>query len=151
VQTPSESLLDAVDYLSARSGHQFQVSPEPVPGTSLFVVHAADHEYRQEYTVRSGPFGFRVPFNFPDAAPEDCFFISAVGAKLKMPDPVRKNADIHRVGLNQGFVAGSALGNVPVLVFSWHLWNRVRWERRKHTLFDHYTHCLRRFEQPEHD
>lgn len=151
MQKSSELLVQAVNELSARSGHLFQISPEPVPGTSLFVVHTSAHEYRQEYTITSGGFGFRVPFNFPDAAPEDCFFITAVGVKLKVPDPVRKSSDLRRVGLSEGFVAGSVLGNVQVLIFSWHLWNKVPWERRKHTLFDHYTHCIRRFEQPEHD
>jgi len=151
VQEPSELLREAVAELSARSGLEFQISPEPVPDTNIFVVHTLNHEYRPEYTIASGPLGFRVPFNFPDAAPEDCFFITAVEAKLKIPDSVRGNADLHRVGRTDGYVAGSTLGNIPVLIFSWHLWNTVRWERRKHTLFDHYTHCIRRFEQPEHD
>ncbi|HKF48021.1 MAG TPA: hypothetical protein VKB38_11740 [Terracidiphilus sp.] len=148
---PSELLAQAVSDLSARSGHQFEISPETVSGTNLFVVHTLAHEYRQEYTVPSGGLGFRVPFNFADAAPEDCFFITAAGTKLKVPDTVRNSSDLHRVGVTEGFVAGSALGNVPVLVFSWHLWNRLPWDRKKHTLFDHYTHCIRRFERPEHD
>ena len=136
VQKPSDLLVQAVAELSARSGHTFQISPEPVPGTSLFVVHADNHEYRPEYTITSGDLGFRVPFNFPDAAPEDCFFITAVNAKLKIADPVRKPIDLNRAGRSDGYVTGSVLGNVPVLVFSWHLWNTVPWDRRKHKLFD---------------
>jgi hypothetical protein len=151
VQKPSDQLVQAVAELSARSGYTFQISPEPVAGTSLFVVHAENHEYRPEYTISSGGLGFRVPFNFPDAAPEDCFFITAVSAKLKIADPVRKTIDLNRSGRSDGYVTGSVLGNVPVLVFSWHLWNTVPWDRRKHKLFDHYTHCIRRFDQPEHD
>jgi hypothetical protein len=148
---PSETLLQAVTDLSARSGRVFQISPQPVPGTKLFVVYTDNHEYRAEYTITSGALGFRVPSNFPDAAPEDSFFITAVNAKLRKPDPVRRSVDLNRVGRAEGFVTGSALGNVPVLVFSWHLWNKAAWDRRKHTLFDHYTHCIRRFEMEEHD
>ncbi|HWY70331.1 MAG TPA: hypothetical protein VNX88_16805 [Terriglobales bacterium] len=148
---PSELLLQAVAELSARSGHVFHISPEPVPGTSLFVVHTENHEYRPEYTITSGPLGFRVPFNLPTAAPEDSFFIAAVDAKLRVPDPVRNSADLNRVGRAEGHVSGSRLGNASVLVFSWHLWNTVPWDRRKHTLFDHYTHSIRRFERAEHD
>lgn len=151
VLQPSDLLLQAVTELSARSGHEFYISPEPVPGTSLFVVHTNSHEYRPEYTISSGALGFRVPFNFPDAAPEDCFFITAIDTRLRTPDPLRKSMDLNRAGRSDGFVNGSTLGNVPVLVFSWHLWNTVRWERRKHTLLDHYTHCVRRFDMPEHD
>ena len=151
MQKPSELLLKAVAELSAKSGHEFQISPEPVPSTNLFVVHTLNHEYRPEYTIPSGPLGFRVPFNFPDAAPEDSFFITAVDTKLKIPDPVRKSTYLNRAGRAEGYVAGSALGNVPVLVFSWHLWNTIPWERHKHTLFDHYTHSIRRFEMREHD
>jgi hypothetical protein len=151
VQKPSDLLLQAVAELSARSGHVFQISPEPVPGTSLFVVHTADHEYRPEYTITSGALGFRVPFNFPDAAPEDCFFLTAIDVKLKVPDPVRRSIELNRAGRADGYVAGSILGNVPVLIFSWHLWNAVPWNRRQHTLIDHYAHCIRRFDMPEHD
>lgn len=148
---PSEVLLEAVKDLSARSGHTFQISPTPVPGTQLFVVHTQEHEYRPEYTLPSGGLGFRVPFNFPDAAPEDSFFITAIDTKLKVPDPVRKSADLNRVGRADAHVNGSNLGIIPVLVFSWHLWNTVPWDRRKHSLFDHYAHCIRRFEVAEHD
>ncbi len=148
---PSEILLEAVQDLSARSGHTFQISPTPVPGTQLFVVHTLQHEYRPEYTIPSGGLGFRIPFNFPDAAPEDSFFITEVETKLTVADPVRKNTDLNRAGRTDAHVNGSPLGTVPVLVFSWHLWNTVPWDRRKHTLFDHYTHCIRRFEVTEHD
>jgi hypothetical protein len=148
---PSELLLEAVKDLSARSGHAFQISPTPVPGTNLFVVHTEQHEYRQEYTVPSGGLGFRAPFNFPDAAPEDSFFITAIDTKLITPDSVRRTTDLNRAGRADGHVNGSALTNIPVLVFSWHLWDRVPWNRRKHTLFDHYTHCVRRFGLAEHD
>lgn len=148
---PSEILLQAVADLSARSGHAFHVSPQPVPRTNLFVVHTDHHDYRAEYTVTSGALGFRIPFNFPDAAPEDSFFITVVDTKLRTPDPVRNSVDLHRAGRADSFVTGSTLGNVPVLVFSWHLWNSVPWDRRKFTLFDHYTHCIRRFEMAEHD
>ena len=148
---PSEILLEAVAELSARSGYAFQISLTPVPGTQLFVVYTQHHDYRPEYTIPSGGLGFRVPFNFPDAAPEDSFFITAFDTKLKVPDPVRKNTDLNRTGRADAHVTGSALGTVPVLVFSWHLWNAVPWDRRKHTLFDHYTHCIRRFEIAEHD
>lgn len=148
---PSELLLQAVTDLSARSGHTFHISPEPVPGTSLFVVHTDHHEFRPEYTITSGVLGFRIPSTFPDAAPEDSFFITAVDAKLRVADRIRNSIDLHRAGRADGHVLGSALGNVPVLIFSWHLWNTVPWNRRKHTLFDHYTHCIRRFEMAEHD
>ncbi len=151
VQKPSDLLVRAVAELSARSGHTFQISPEPVPGTNLFVAHTDNHEYRPEYTITSGPLGFSVPFNFPDAAPEDSFFITAVNAKLKIADPLRNSTDLNRAGRSDGYVTGSLLGNVSVLIFSWHLWNTVPWDRRKHTLFDHYTHCIRRFDVPEHD
>ena len=95
---PSDILLEAVKDLSAKSGCTFQISPTPVPGTQLFVVHTPQHEYRPEYTIPSGGLGFRVPFNFPDAAPEDSFFITAVDTKLKVPDSVRKSTDLNRVG-----------------------------------------------------
>ena len=66
---PSEELLEAVRQLSEKSGHPFQISLEPVPGTSLFVVHTPDHEFRPEYTVVRGVFGFRAPFNFRTRRP----------------------------------------------------------------------------------
>lgn len=148
---PSELIVQAINELSARSGHAFHISPEPVPGTSLFVVHTDHHEFRPEYTITSGGLGFRVPFNFPDAGPEDNFFITAVDTKLRLADPVRNSIDLNRAGRTDGYVTGSILGNVPVLVFSWHLWNTMPWNRRNHCLFDHYTHSIRRFEMVEHD
>jgi len=151
VPQPSDLLLQAVRELSAKSGHDFQSSMEVVPNTSLFVVHAKEHEFRAEYTVSSGVLGFRVPSNYPDASPEDSFFIVPVDVKLRQPDAVRQSVDLNRAGRAEGLVVGSALGNAPVLLFSWHLWDRSPWDRRKHTLFDHYTHCIRRFELPEHD
>src|ERR1700691_2804129 len=86
---PSDELLAAIKQLSAKSGHPFQISTEPVPGTSLFVVHTPDHAFRAEYTVTRGVLGFRAPFNFPDAAPEGAFFVIPVDIKLLKPDPVR--------------------------------------------------------------
>ena len=110
-----------------------------------------DHPFRSEYTVPFGALGFRAPFNFPDAAPEDSFFIAPSEIKLIETDATRDSGDIHRAGRVDNYVAGSSLGNIPVLIFSWHLWDRVPWNRRKNTLFDHYAHCVRRFDQPEHD
>jgi len=148
---PSEELLKAVANLGEKSGHVFQISPEVVPGTNLFVVHTADHPFSQEYTVTSGPLGFRVPSNFPDAAPEDSFFITPVVIKLVKPDPVRNSIYLNRASRADNLVLKSDLGAAPVLLFSWHLWDRAPWNRRIHTLVDHYNHCILRFEQPEHD
>lgn len=145
----SEELARAVDDLSERSGHAFQISPQAVSGTNLYVVHTNDHEFRAAYTVERGILGFRVPGNFPDAGPEDSFFIAPADTKLRIADSVRNSMDVNRAGRAEGYVAGSALGNIPVLVFSWHLWNAVAWNRKKHTLMDHYTHCIRRFEMAE--
>lgn len=146
---PSEELLKGVEVVSAESGYCFQISSAPIPGTNLYVVHTVDHPFRSEYTVPRGILGFRVPFNFPDAAPEDCFFIAPADVKLVKPDAVRNSTDLNRAGRNENFVSGSALGNIPVLVLSWHLWDRVAWNRRTHRLVDHYAHCVRRFEQSE--
>jgi hypothetical protein len=148
---PSEELLAAVKQLSEKSGHPFEISPDPVPGTTLFVVHTLDHPFRPEYTVAKGVFGFRAPFNFPDAAPEDSFFIAPVEVRLARLNPVRNSIDVNRASRAENVVTGSSLGNLPVLMFSWHLWDRVPWNRRTHTLVDHYTHCIRRFEQVEND
>jgi hypothetical protein len=148
---PSDELLKAVAELTQKSGHRFEISPEPVPGTSMFVIHTLDHGFRSEYTVTKGVLGFRAPYNFPDAAPEDSFFIMPIDVKLVGPDPVRNSTDLNRAARADNVVTGSALGNVSVLLFSWHLWNTAKWNRRTHTLVDHYTHCIRRFEQPEHD
>jgi hypothetical protein len=145
----SEELLRAVADLSERSGHAFEISPQIVPGTNLYVVHTNGHEFRPAYTGERGILGFRVPANFPDAGPEDSFFIAPVDTKLQCADAVRNSTELNRVGRVEGFVARSVLGNMPVLVFSWHLWNSVPWNRHKHTLMDHYTHCIRRFEMAE--
>ena len=145
----SEELLRAVADLSERSGHVFAISPQVVPGTNLYVVHTNDHELRSLYTVERGILGFRVPSNFPDAGPEDSFFIAPADTKLRIADTVRNSIDLNRAGRAEGYVAGSELGNLPVLVFSWHLWNAVPWNRRTNTLMDHYTHCIRRFEMTE--
>jgi hypothetical protein len=145
----SEELASAVADLSERSGHAFQISPQVVPGTNLYVVHTNDHDFRAAYTVERGVLGFRVPGNFPDAGPEDNFFIAPVDTKLRSADAVRNSIDLNRAGRAEGYVTGSALGTMRVLVFSWHLWNAVPWNRKKHTLMDHYTHCIRRFEMAE--
>ena len=147
----SEELVKAVADLGEKSGHIFQISPEVVPGTNLFVVHTVDHTFRPEYNVTKGVLGFRVPSNFPDAAPEDSFFILPDTVKLVIPDPTRKSIDLNRASRADNFVLQSELGAAPVLLFSWHLWDRALWNRRIHTLVDHYNHCIRRFEQPEHD
>src|SRR2546422_145641 len=63
----SESILQAVRELSQKSGHTFEISPDTVPGTQMFVVHTSNHSFRLEYTAESGTFGFRVPANLPDA------------------------------------------------------------------------------------
>lgn len=148
---PTEIVKAAVEELSQKSGHKFLISEQLVPSTSLFVVHTTDHPYRPEYTVPSGVLGFRIPSNFPDAGPEDSFFIAPATTKLRAPDPIRNSIDVNRAGAVAGFVAGSALGDIQVLVFSWHLWDKRAWSRRTNTLVDHYTHSIRRFEQPEHD
>jgi hypothetical protein len=145
----SEELVRAVADLSERSGYAFTISPQVVPGTNLYVVHTSDHEFRSLYTVERGVLGFRVPSNFPDAGPEDSFFIAPADTKLRNADVVRNSIDLNRAGRAEGYVVDSALGNLPVLVFSWHLWNAVPWNRRKDTLMDHYTHCIRRFEMAE--
>jgi hypothetical protein len=146
---PSETLTNAVNELRERSGYPFQLSPDPVPGTGLFVVHTDDHPFRAEYTISRGTFGFRVPLNFPDAGPEDAFFIAPADVKLTQPDRARNSVELNRASRVDNFVSGSSLGNIKVLLFSWHVWNVVRWNRRTHRLMDHYTHCIRRFEQPE--
>lgn len=148
---PSDELRRAVEELTRASGYQFEVSEVPVPGTTMFVVHTNNHEFRPEYTSQSGVLGFRVPFNFPAAAPEDCFFVRPAEIKLVAPDTVRNSIEVNRAGVATNFTTGSSLGDGPVLLFSWHLWNQVPWNRRTHTLLDHYAHCVRRFTVPEHD
>jgi hypothetical protein len=146
-----DSIRKAVEELSKASGHLFQVTDAPVDGTALYVVYARDHSFPEQYSVRRGTLGFRVPQNIPDACPEDAFFIQPHQIKLKTPDPVRHSTDIHRAGATADFLKGTEIGTEPALVFSWHLWNKGIWNRNKHTLIDHYTHCLRRFDEPEHD
>lgn len=147
----SEEIVAAVTELSIRSGHQFTVSSKPVTGTDLYVVYATNHPLPASYTVQTGVLGFRVPSMFPDAHPEDAFFIQPHDVKLKAVDQVRKNSDIHRASVSPDLLKGTELAGQSVLVFSWHLWDRAAWDRTKHTLVDHYQHCIRRFEQPEHD
>src|SRR5262245_23547470 len=111
VPPPSEELLKAVETLSEKSGYRFQISGEPVPGTSLFVVHTVDHPFRPEYTIPRGILGFRAPLNFPDAAPEDSLFIAPADVKLIRADALRNSIDLNRAGRTENFVSGSALGN----------------------------------------
>src|SRR6266481_518425 len=59
----SEELLGALADLSERSGRRFEISPQIVPGTNLYVVHTNEHEFRSDYTVGQGVLGFRVPSN----------------------------------------------------------------------------------------
>ena len=145
-----EEITAAVTEMTQKSGHQFRVSEKVVEGTQLYVVYAPDHPFPEHYTVASGTLGFRVPQNFPDASPEDCFFLLPNDVKLKVADLVTGNVNINRAGEDPNFLKGTELGGKVALVFSWHLWDRRPWNRRKHTLFDHYAHCLRRFEQNEH-
>jgi hypothetical protein len=129
---------------------EFEVTRGPVNSTQLFVVYAAGHALPERYTASTGTLGFRVPATFPDAGPEDSFFLQPADLKLKLVDPSRNSCDVHRAGVNGDLLVGTELTG-SVLVFSWHLWNKVPWDRRRHTLVDHYRHCLRRFDEPEHD
>ena len=90
-----------------------------------------------------------MPGMYADASPEDAFFITPATITLVTPDPVRNSVELNRASSTPGFVPPSVFEGGPVLVFSWHLWDRSPWRPRTHTLIDHYTHCLRRFEQPE--
>lgn len=146
-----DPLLAGISELSEESGHRFEITDNPVEGTDLYVVYVESHPFPASYTVASGVLGFRVPRNFPDACPEDAFFIQPHTVKLREPDTVRQSIDIHRASSNGDFLKGTKLGGEPALVFSWHIWNKVIWNRNRHTLVDHYTHCLRRFDSPEHD
>jgi hypothetical protein len=122
-----------------------------VPGTGLHIVYTEEHEFPERYTVRKGGLGFRVARNYPDAAPEDNFFITPSTIQLAAPDPQRNSTSIHRASASQGLLPRSVFDGGEVLIFSWHLWDRFGWRPRTHTLVDHYTHCTRRLEQPEHD
>jgi hypothetical protein len=148
----TEALKKAVHQLSLVSGYEFLISDAPVVGTEMHVVYTLDHPFRQEYSVAHGIFGFRVPAGFPNACPEDSFFIQPATVKLKVADAIRNSVDVHRAGpVGNEYLNGTPIGGNPALVFSWHIWNKGIWDRNKHTLVDHYTHCVRRFDQPEHD
>jgi hypothetical protein len=146
-----DDLRSAVAALSQQTGLVFVVSDRPVPGTNLYVVYAANHPFSSQYNQEKGTLGFRVPGNFPDAGPEDSFFIMPESVKLKEADPVRQSTDINRASPDPNHLQTTIPVEGVALVFSWHLWNKKEWNRRKHALIDHYTHSLRRFEQPEHD
>ncbi len=145
-------LIQEVKRLKLVSGQDFILSSNPIEGTAgMYGVYADGHPLPDRYTRTKGLLGFRIPSNLPDAQPEDCFFIAPDDILLVEADPKRNSHELHRAGRSPGFMKGSALGEMSVLVFSWHLWDRRPWDRNKHTLIDHYHHCLRRFEQPEHD
>lgn len=145
---PSEILRKAVEELSARACLPFKISEDPVTGTQLYVVYTDEAEFPDKYTEKKGTLGFRVPYNFPDAPPEDSFFILPATIRLKENDKIR---DIHRTGVAPNFLKDAYPGNPTALIFSWHLFDRTTYDRRKFTLYDYYRHCERRFEQPEHD
>lgn len=146
--TPT-TFANAVERLSEASGYKFLVTA-PLPNTNLYVVYTENHPFPERYTVRQGGLGFRVPGNLPDAQPEDNFFITPPTIKLAVANPERNSIDINRASPTDGIIPSSILGGGQVLVFSWHIWDRVPWRPRTNTLIDHYTHCLRRFEAPEH-
>lgn len=149
---PPEWLATQVEELTRRSGITFNLTSGPVPGTALYVVWADEHPLPARYNLDKATLGFRVPVNCPDAAPEDQFFIRPVTVRLREPDPVRKATELNRAAANNSILGGQVPGDPNVLVFSWHIWNNKPWSRTKHTLFDHYAHCLRRLEDvPEHD
>lgn len=157
-----EAVERAVAELRTRTHLAFAVGETPVQGTNLHVVYTLDFPLPDRYvdTGSTAPpagspkclFGFRVPANYPDAGPEDSFFLAPVTLRLREPDPKRQSSDIHRAGVGSGILRGTLPEDPNVLVFSWHLWgDRKPWSRRANNLVDHYTHCLRRFEAPEHD
>src|SRR5438046_2050972 len=80
-----DQIRRAVADLSKTSGHSFHVSDDPVDGTKMYVVYTNEHPFRETYSVEQGVFGFRVPDNYPDACPEDSFFIQPHDIKLKAP------------------------------------------------------------------
>lgn len=145
-----EEIQKAVTALSEKSGFEFSVTGVPVTGTTLYVVYSREYSLPEKYTSSSATFGFRVPENFPDAGPEDSFFLQPDTIALKENDPVTQHRRINRASPTPGFLAGTEIDGTA-LVFSWHLWEKNPWSRSKNTLVDHYTHCVRRFEQPEHD
>ena len=146
-----DNILTAVHELSEKSGYKFRVTDMPVEGTSLFVVYAENHVLPDAYTASVGVLGFRVPDNFPDACPEDCFFIQPHNVKLKQPDSIRRSTDVNRASSTLDFLKGTSLPDKTALVFSWHIWDRRPWNRNKYNLIDHYNHCVRRFDLQEHD
>lgn len=136
--------------LRTATGLDWRLSEEPVTGTSLHVVYVTGHDMPERYDNATATMGFRVPANFPDANPEDAFFLAPATMQLKELELTRGTKAINRAGAAPGHCNGILPDNPTCLVFSWHLWDRVPWDRRKNTLLDHYSHCLRRFEQPEH-
>jgi hypothetical protein len=147
-----EHLKAAVDALSSATGIEFAITDHVVTGTQLHAVYARQHSLPERYNQTTGVLGFRIPMNYPDASPEDCFFLQTSDPlKLASPDPTRNSTDVYRASLTPDFLKGTVLADHPALVFSWHLWDRSPWNRRQNTLIDHYTHCLRRFDGPEHD
>ena len=149
--TAPDHLRSAVDDLSREAGVRFAISERAVHGTSLFVVYALEHPLPDKYVAQTATLGFRVPTTLPDAHPEDCFFLQGADLRLRAVDPVRNSSEIHRASFNADFLKGTELEGQSALVFSWHLWDRSPWNRRKHTLRDQYHHVIRRFDQPEHD
>src|SRR5262249_5651896 len=105
VPAPDE-LLGAVAELSEKSGHRFLVSQRPVEGTRLDAAYALDHSLPSYYPVDKGTLGFRLPDNFPDAQPEDSFFIQPPDVKLKVADTVRNSMDINRAGIAPDWLKG---------------------------------------------
>lgn len=147
-----DHLAAAVAELSRATSIEFEVTDGVAAGTELHIVYARKHPLPPRFNQSEAILGFRVPRNYPDAAPEDLFFlITPQPLRLAVADPVRNSNDVHRVSLNADVLKGTPLEGSQALVFSWHLWDRSPWNRRKHTLVDHYTHSIRRFEQAEHD
>jgi hypothetical protein len=144
-----EHLRAAVDELACDSGANFVIADAPIAGTELYLVYAPNHPLPSRYTFSQGILGFRIPASFPNGQPEDCFCLHPDSIKLSEPEPSRNSDTIHRAGIDPNFAKGVLDG--AVLVFSWHIWDRVPWDRKKHTLIDHYRHVLRRFEVPERD
>ncbi|MDB6019628.1 MAG: Prokaryotic family [Pedosphaera sp.] len=144
-----DHLIKAVAELARETEEPFRISDGVVLGTEMYLVTAANYQLPARYTRQVATLGFRVPSSFPDAGPEDSFFLWPADIKLTVADPIRNSNDINRAGVDPSIAKGILDG--AVLSFSWHLWNKVPWERRKHTLVDHYRHVLRRFEMQEHD
>jgi hypothetical protein len=146
---PTEALRRAVDELREQTSLDWQLSDGVVAGTSLHVVYVKDHDMPGHYGAPTATLGFRVPTNCPDGQPEDAFFLLPANLELRETEPTRSSKAINRAASTPNVLQGVFPDNPNCLVFSWHLWNTVPWDRRKNTLLDHYGHCLRRFEQPE--